>query len=259
MQPRDRLYRTHALILRRRDQGDADRILTLYSPEHGKLEVIAKGVRKTTSRKAGHLELFTHVMLLMAQARTWDIVSEVTTVESFRHLRNDLDAIGRASYVCELLDAFAESDDENGPLWELVLMILRTLDQSATPETPTDPGLLMRWFELRLLGITGFQPQIFQCVECQEPLQPIVNYLSIEEGGVFCPKCGQGREHLEALEPDVLKILRFLQSRPWNEVAPLQVRPMIQRRVENILQRFLLNILERRLRSVDFLRKLQAM
>lgn len=259
MQPRDRLYRTHALVLRRRDQGDADRILTLYSPEHGKLDVIAKGVRKTTSRKAGHLELFTHVMLLLAQGRTWDIVSEVTTVESFRHLRDNLDAIGRASYVCELLDAFAESDDENGPLWELVLMVLRTLDQTATLESPFEAGLLMRWFELRLLGITGFQPQIFHCIACHEALQPVVNTLSIEEGGVLCPKCSQGRDNLETLEPDVLKILRFLQSRPWNEVAPLQVRPMIQRRVENILQRFLLNILERRLRSVDFLRKLQAM
>ena len=259
MQPRERLYRTHALILRRRDQGDADRILTLYSPQHGKLDVIAKGVRKTTSRKAGHLELFTHVLLLLAQARTWDIISEVSTVESFRHLRADLDAIGRASYVCELLDAFAESDDENVLLWDLVLMVLRTLDQQQTSEAHFDPLLLLRWFELRLLGITGFQPQLFQCIGCQEDLQPTVNYLSINEGGVLCPKCAQGRDDLEALEPDVLKILRFLQSRPWNEVAPLQVRPMIQRRVENILQRFLLNILERRLRSVDFLRKLQAM
>lgn len=259
MQPRERLYRTHALILRRRDQGDADRILTLYSPDRGKLDVIAKGVRKTTSRKAGHLELFTHVLLLVAQARTWHIISEVSTVESFRYLRNDLDAIGRASYVCELLDAFAESDDENALLWDLVLMVLRTLDQASTLESPFDASLLLRWFELHLLGITGFQPQIFHCIACQEALQPVVNYLSIEEGGVLCHQCAQGRDNLETLEPDVLKILRFLQSRPWSEVAPLQVRPMILRRVENILQRFLLNILERRLRSVDFLRKLQAM
>ena len=274
MSTRERLYRTHALILRRRDQGDADRVLTIFSPEHGKLDVIAKGIRKTSSRKSGHLELFAHVSLLLAQGRTWDVVSEVTTVESFRYLRTDLDAIGRVSYVCELLDAFSESDDENAPLWELVLTILRILDQASNPAvvpvdatTPDavpaapafDRSLLLRWFELRLLGAAGFQPQLFHCIACEEALTPVVNYLSIEEGGIFCPNCAKNREHLETIEVDVLKILRYLQSRSWAEVAPLQVRPTITRRVENILHRYLIHILERRLKSVDFLRRLNAL
>ena len=124
MNTRQRLYRTHAVVLRRRDYGDADRILTIFTPSLGKLEVIAKGIRKTTSRKAGHLELFTHTSLLLAQARTWDIISEAVTVESYRKIRNDLEKISRASYVCELVDCFTRADDENEPLWDLMLLVL---------------------------------------------------------------------------------------------------------------------------------------
>lgn len=257
MEQRERIYRTHALVLRRRDQGEADRVITLYTPGMGKLEVIGKGVRKTTSHKAGHLELFTHSSLLIAKGRTWDIVTEVTTIESFRNLREDLDAIGRASYVCELLDCFADSDDGNLPLWEIVLFALRTLDEAIAHKSQIDASAFLRWFELHLLSITGFQPQLFNCLGCGEPLTPVVNYLSLVAGGVFCPTCNQNRGDVETLEPDVLKILRFYQSRPWLEVSTVTVRPVVLRRVENVLYRYLLHVLERRLKSTDFLRRLQ--
>jgi len=120
MSNRQRTYRTHAVVLRRRDYLDADRILMLFTPNMGKVEVIAKGIRKTMSRKAGHLELLTHTALLLANGRTWDIVSEAVTVESFRHLRLDLDCISGASYISELVDSFSETDDENRPLWDLI-------------------------------------------------------------------------------------------------------------------------------------------
>jgi DNA repair protein RecO (recombination protein O) len=258
MSTRERLYRTHAVVLGRRDYNDADRILTVFTPGLGKRELIAKGVRKTTSRKAGHLESFTHAALLVAQARTWDIITEAVTVESFRHMRMSLEAIGAASYACELVAAVTEADDESQPLWELLLATLRNLDARSDGESLSDHQLLMRWFELRLLSLTGFQPQFFYCLACEEALTPVVNYLSLHEGGVFCPRCAQNRGDVEALEPDVLKMLRFLQSQPWEEVQRVSVRLQILRQVENILYRYLLTVLERHLKSADFLRRLQA-
>ena len=259
MSHRDRIYRTHALVLSRRDYNEADRILRVFTPSLGKLELIAKGIRKTTSRKAGHLELFTHASLLIAQARTWDIVTEAATVENFRHLRESLEAIGRANYVGELVDSFSEADNENLPLWELLLFALRELDEQSRPSAADTAPLLLRWFELHLLTITGFQPQFFHCLACQEPLTPTTNFLSFSEGGVYCPNCGKGQHDVEPIEPDVLKVLRFLQSRDWSEVRALVVRPMIMLRVENLLYRYLLTILERQPKSVEFLRKLQSM
>ncbi|MBV7339978.1 DNA repair protein RecO [Chloroflexi bacterium TSY] len=257
MPERQRVYRTHAVVLRRRDQSDADRIVRVFTPNEGKLELIAKGIRKTTSRKAGHLELFTHASLLIAKARTWDIVTEVTTIESYRYIREDLGAIGHAAYCCELLDSFTELDDENQPLWDLLLLALRELDKQVYEQRSGHSQLLTRWYELHLLGAAGFQPQFFYCMGSGEELKPETNYLSIAEGGVFGPEQGRARNDTEPIEPEILKILRYLQSRRWQEVHKLSIRPNTMIRVENILYRIILHILERRLKSVDFLRHIK--
>ena len=256
MSERQRLYRTHALILRRRDYRDADRILTIFTPNYGKLEVIAKGVRKTTSRKAGHLELFSHSSLLIAQARTWDIVTEAVNVAGFTTLRANLDRIGMAGYLCELVDCFTESGDENQPLWDLILLALHELDN---PVAPVSLLLLQHWFELHLLSHTGFQPQLFQCLACDEELTPVTNFIHLAEGGVYCPNCAPQSQPIEPIDADVLKVMRFLQSRQWPVVRQVAVRPHILQRVGNLLYRYLLTILERHLKSVDFLRRLQHM
>ena len=179
MSTRERVRSTHALVLRRRDVNDADRVLTVLTPRDGKLELIAKGVRKTNSRKAGHLELFVHASLLVAQARTWDIITEVQTVESFRHLRDDLDAIAAASYVCELVDNFAESDDEIQPVWDLALAVLRELDGGA--ERHELPANLLRWFDLQLLSLTGFQPVSYTHLRAHETVLDLVCRLLLEK------------------------------------------------------------------------------
>ena len=258
MNDRQRVYRTRAVVLRRRDYRDADRILAVFTPEAGKQDFIAKGIRKTTSRKAGHLELFTHASLMVARARTWDIITEAVTVESYRHLRLDLDNIGRASYVCELVDNFTEVDDENRPVFELLLLALRELDKQSTA-AGANANVLLRWFELHLLDLSGFQPQLFRCVLCDSMLEPTRNYFSLTEGGVFCPNCGHNRSGMEPIEPDVLKVLRFMQIQPWSEVCNLSVRPHIMRQIDSLLYRYLLIILERHLKSADFIRHLQDM
>jgi DNA repair protein RecO (recombination protein O) len=256
MPDRQRNYRTHAIVLRRRDFSDADRILTIFTPNYGKLEVIAKGVRKTTSRKAGHLELFSHSSLLIAQARTWDIVSEAVNVESFPGIRMDLDKISHASYISELIDCFSETDDENQPMWDLLVYTFHQLSELA-PEN--DGHVLQHWFELSLLSLAGFEPQLFRCLTCDEELEAVTNYISLAEGGVICPNCGQGQRDLEPINADVLKVLRFLQSRPWTTVRQVHIRPHVLGHVENLLYRYLLIVLERQLKSVDFMRRLQHM
>lgn len=256
MSERQRLYRTHALVLRRRDFRDADRVLTVFTPNYGKLELIAKGIRKTTSRKAGHLELLGHSALQVAQARTWDIITEAVNVESFTGIRSDLDKIGVAGYLCELVDAFTESGDENQPLWDLILLALHELNAAPTGGSY---DLLQHWFELHLFSLTGFQPQLFQCLACDTDLEPITNYIDLSAGGVLCPNCASASTALESLDPDTLKVLRFLQSRTWSTVRTVSVRSHILQRIEGLLYRYLIIVLERQLKSVDFLRRLQHM
>ncbi|MDE0200240.1 MAG: DNA repair protein RecO [Caldilineaceae bacterium] len=253
MAERSHSYRTKAVILRRRNYGDADRILTVFTPRLGKRVLIAKGSRKTTSRKAGHLELFNHVNLLVAQARTWDIITESITVESFLQLRSDLDAIGRAAYICELVDAFTAEDDEYEPVWELLLFCLRELDEGSASEA----DLLLRWFELQLLRLMGFQPELFACLGCGGDLLPVENFIHLNAGGVFCPDCGRNMQGAELINARILKILRHLFRTHWDGLRGLRIGPSTAHAAEGVLQRYLVTILERRLKSTDFIHRLR--
>ncbi|RMF05466.1 MAG: DNA repair protein RecO [Chloroflexi bacterium] len=254
MENRERLYRTDALILRRSDFGEADRLLTVMTPEYGKLRLLAKGVRKTTSRKAGHVELFMLTNMLVARGRTFDIVSQAEIVEAYRPLREDLDKTSHAYYLAELVDRFVEEHDPNVPLFELLALSLARLGHA------DDPFLVLRFFELHLLSLTGYQPQLHFCVVCQEALEPVDNnYFHLPDGGALCPTHGQTRPTAQILPLVVLKVLRYLQTEPWENVAGLQLNPATRRHVESLLLEYITFVLERRLKSVDFLHKLRRL
>lgn len=247
----ERLYRTDAIILRRSDFGEADRLLTVFTPERGKLRLLAKGVRKTTSRKAGHVELFMLTDMLIAQGRTWDIISQAEIVEPYRDLRDDLDKTSHAYYLAELVDRFTEEHDANQPLFELLAVTLAHLSHT------DDPFIALRYFELHLLSLTGFQPQLHFCVACNEALEPVDNYFHFADGGTLCPEHGQVRPHAEPISLPVLKVLRFLQTEPWEKVSRLQLTLTTRQQVEALLLGYITFLLERRLKSVDFLKKLR--
>lgn len=247
----ERLYRTDAIIIRRSDFGEADRLLTVFTPDRGKLRLMAKGVRKITSRKAGHVELFMLTDMLIAQARTWDIISQAEIVESYRNLREDLDKTSHAYYVAELVDRITEEHDANAPLFELLALTLTRLSHV------DDPFITLRYFELHLLSLTGFQPQLHFCVACEKVLQPVENYFHFVDGGVLCPEHGQTRPNAEPIPLPVLKVLRFLQTESWERVANLRLTASTRQHVETLLLNYITFLLERQLKSVDFLRRLR--
>src|SRR5262249_13674755 len=179
---RERVYRTEAVIIRRSDFGEADRLVTLFTPQ-GKRRVVAKGARKTNSRLAGHIELFTHTTLLLAVGRNLDIVTQSAVLHSFDRLRGDLQRIGAAYYAAELIDRLTAEEDENRSAFALLVATLAALD------TTRNVDLVLRFYELHLLGYQGYRPQIYHCAACQEPLTEEADRFSLTAGGVLCPRC----------------------------------------------------------------------
>ena len=258
---RQRLYRLSAIVLKRRDTGEADRLLTVLTADRGKLTLLAKGVRRSASRKAGHIEPFTYVQLLVAKGRSLHLVTQAETMEAHRHLREDLWLSAWAYYVAELADAFIRDEDPHAPLFDLLLETLGRLDQG------NEPALAVRYYELHLLGLAGFQPQLFRCLQCGELLKPEVNFFSLERGGALCPQHGanlqvgsasganQGGSF--ALPLATLKVLRYLQTRPWGQVAQLRLSERVSQQVEAVLAQYITHHLERQLRSPVFLERLK--
>ncbi len=253
MTPRksDRLYRTEAIVLRRFDLGEADRILTLYTLHHGKLKVIVKGARKPLSRKAGHLELFVRTELQIARGHDLDVVSQAEMIEAYAALRGDLKRMAYAAYFVELVDSFTGERDENRPLYHLLAEGLTWLCESThLPRTA-------QYYELHLLALSGYSPQLDVCVGCGRPLQPEPQSYSHIEGGVLCPTCGEGRPGARPLSLAALKVLRHMQRGTYPAIHDLKLRPLTLRETERLLGDTIAYHLEYRPRSLAFLQRLR--
>ena len=248
---RERLYKTEAVILKRTDFGEADRLLTVYTPDYGKLRLIAKGIRKPTSRKAGHLELFNHARLLVAKGRELDIVTQAETVNAFRALREDLVRTSYAHYVAELLDKFTAERDKNRALFNLLLETLTRLCE----ESELDKAV--RYYEIHLLTLAGYRPELFVCVKCRSPLKPVVNYFSPADGGILCPRCGEGKDNATPISVNALKVLRFMQTREYDLCRRLNLSRSLRVEIEAHLRRHIVYYLEKGLKSVEFILKLR--
>lgn len=243
----EKLYRTEAIVLRRMNIGEADKILTIYTPRYGKLKVVAKGVRRTTSRLSGYVELFTQARFLIAKGRNLDIVTQSEPLNVFRILREDLKLFGYASYAIELLDRLTEEGMENFPAYQLLSETFEALNAG------DDPDLILRAYELHLLGHMGYRPQLQQCVRCTTPLEPVVNYFSPELGGVLCANCGQIERRSVELSVDALKILRYLQRNTFAKGPKLRLSDGLRQELEHVMRSYTRYLLERDLKSADFI------
>ncbi len=246
-----RVYATEAVVLRRTDFGEADRILTLFTPQGGKVRAIAKGVRRTTSRLAGHLEPFTRTQLLLASGRDLDIVTQAEGRERLDHLRDDLWHATAAWYVAELVDRFLEDADPHPRLYRLFTRTLRLLDDGAARPDASRGWLALRYFELHLLDELGYRPAFHQCAGCDTPLTPIENGFSAELGGALCPNCARYAQRRLSL--DALKVLRLLQTTEWEAVPRLRLSIAVRAEVEAVIQATLRFHLDRDLKSWPFL------
>jgi DNA repair protein RecO (recombination protein O) len=252
-----RVYATEAIVLRRTDFGEADRILTLFTPQKGKLRAVAKGVRRTTSRLAGHLEPFGRVQVLLATGRELDIVTQAEARERLDSLRDDLWHATGAWYCAELVDRFLQDADPHPRLYQLFTQTLLRLEQGAAHPAESRGWLALRYFELHLLDELGYRPALHQCAGCDTPLTPIENGYNAELGGALCPKCA--RYSQRRISVDALKVLRLLQTSEWEAVPRLRLAPALQGEIEAILQATLRFHLDRDLKSWNFLHSTPAL
>jgi DNA repair protein RecO (recombination protein O) len=253
MPDRTRSQRVEAIVLRHSDWGEADRLLWLFTRELGKVKVVAKGVRKPRSRKAGHLEPFTRVELMLAQGRDLPIVTQAEARDVYLALREDLVRVGYASYVIELLDRFTYEEGENNALYRLLSETLSRINKEA------EPAFAVRFYEVRLLDLVGFRPQLLHCVNCNDEVKAEDQFFSFEKGGVICPRCGAKEGGVRPISVQALRILRHFQRSNYGEAQRLRLSSSVDRELENMMCNYLTYLLERGLNSPAFLKQVKKL
>ena len=253
MPDRTRSQRVEAIVLRHSDWGEADRLLWLFTRELGKIKVVAKGVRKPRSRKGGHLEPFTRVDLMLAQGRDLPIVTQAEARDVYLALREDLVRVGYASYVIELLDRFTYEEGENNALYRLLSETLSRINKEA------EPAFAVRFYEVRLLDLVGFRPQLLHCVNCDNEIKAEDQFFSFEKGGVICSRCGTKEGGVRPISVQALRILRHFQRSNYAEAQRLRLSSSVDRELESMMGNYLTYLLERGLNSPAFLRQVKKL
>lgn len=148
-------YKTEGIILKRTNFGEADRILTIYTKHFGKISVLAKGIRKPTSKKSPSLELFNWVKILASRGKNLDIISECQTVRTFKYWRKDLKKVGLAFHFCELVERLTAENVKNRQIFNLLAGSLLGLEKAKSDRL----NQAARNFEQKILEETGFWPR----------------------------------------------------------------------------------------------------
>jgi len=253
MTRQERSIKVEAVVLRHTDWGEADRILGIYTREAGKLRALVKGARKLQSRKAGHLEPFARVQLMLARGRDLWIVTQAETVNAYLPLREDLQRIAQASYVIELLDRFTY---EEGPNRSMYSLLVDTLDRLADLR---EPFMAVRYYELHMLDLLGFRPELVNCVRCGGLIEPQDQFYSVLLGGILCPTCGPFELSARAISVQALKYLRHIQRSTFAATAKAQIPDPVRSEMETVLQNFMTFHLERNLNSPAFIREVRRL
>ena len=251
--PAPRRYVTDGIVLSRFDLGEADRVLTMITPELGKIRIIAKGVRRPTSRLGGSLEPFAELNVGLARGRTFDVVTEVRVGHAWLRLRDSLESAATAWYIAELADRSLEERHEAEPLYALLRRAYELLDAGMAP------GRVARWYEMHLADELGQRPEVDRCVECDRMLEATGSFRWVPPlGGVLCDRCPGPPADRAGLSLDALKLLKAYQRLDIEAIAALRLTDATEREVEGAMREFMRVSLERDARSLAFLDEVRS-
>ena len=235
------LYRDRGVVLRTHKLGEADRIITLLTRDHGVVRAVAKGVRKTSSRFGARLEPFMHVDVQLAVGRNLDIISQAVTLDAFgARIGNDYPQYTAGSAILETAAQLVDEDEESANAqYVLLISALNSLVRAEH-----DPGVILDSYQLRALSIAGYAPSFDACAQCEAP-GPHRSFHA-PSGGILCDNCRvPGSNAPSAL---AVGLLGALLSGDWLVIDSSDERS--RREASSIVGAYLSWHLERGLRSL---------
>jgi DNA repair protein RecO (recombination protein O) len=198
------LYRDEGVVLKTIKLGEADRIVTLFTREHGKVRAVAKGIRKTKSRFGGRLEPFTRAELLIYKGRKdLDTITQVDIIDSFDAARRDYELLGAASAMAELVEKITPDREGAFSTYALLIGGLRALTMNKT-------ATVLPSFLIKLLSVSGYHPELKRCAGCGK--EGRLGGFSPSFGGAVCESCWHEDHHAVGIAAEHIQTMSLLLS-----------------------------------------------
>lgn len=249
-----RSYIAESLVLKGRDYGEADRILIIFTREKGKISAIAKSSRKSSSHLRGVTQLFSHSRLSFAGGKNGGLatITQGETIDSFFGLREDFDKIAYASYLAELVDCVLPEGKPQEGLFILLTVVYTLL------EAMEDAELIVRYFELKMLSLLGYRPQLKNCVICDRALSGGQFLLAPSRGGIVCASCNRLQEDAIPLSNGAIATMDRMFDQELAKWFNLKVSPAYRQELEPAIAAYMAYYLERTPRAKEVFHKFTA-
>lgn len=230
-------YQTEAIILAREPYRENDSRITVYSREHGKLELVARGAKKTLSKLSGHIEPVSLADIMVVRGRQYDYAGSATARNSFAAIKNDLDKSAAAGTAFKAFDKAVKPGVADARLFFLLQDFLELISE----EEKSNYELFSYYFIYKLLAELGFRPNLKTCAVCGRKLEPAGNRFLPMDGGIVCRACAS-KPSRAGLRPDIsgdaIKVLRLLDGHSFVELAKIKTEKKLEGELSRIITLF---------------------
>lgn len=241
------IWKTEGIVLRVRNLGEADRIVTIYTKERGKLNAAARGARRMRNRLLSSTQPFTHGVYLIFPQQGLHNLSQAEIIHSGQSLRDDLEKLAYASYLAELLDALTPEEDPAESVFALLAGVLSLAEKGRLK-------LAARAFEIRLMRELGYEPELQACLSCREPLRESLYFT--EQGGMLCSKCAPQVPGSVPISNGAWELMKKLLEWELSRLTVLHPAGGLEEELRRVMRKYIDFRLEYPLKSLDFLETL---
>jgi DNA repair protein RecO (recombination protein O) len=244
--------KTTGIVLKQTNFGEADRLLTIFSYDQGKVRALAKGARKTLSKLGGHLEPGSMTAFQLSEGRSFYVVTGADLQYAYADIRTELRKTSIAYYLFESVDALTVEQQAHPHIFSLLsdgLVLLETVEPG-----PTE-AMLPPAFTLKLLAGLGYLPELGVCVNCQQPLEPEGNMFSPRLGGILCVNCQQLDYGAIVLSATTIKVMRLILDNKLEFILRLNPEATVIRELTQIIEIYLQQHSDREMKSLRFVKE----
>lgn len=214
-------YRTKALVFKKEDRNDSDRVFSVFTDDFGRLEVFAKAIRKSNSKLRAGIDVFSLSEIEFIQGRNKKTLTDASLIERFSGVSSNLSKFNIASKIGYFLDSFLKGQEPDDKIFDLIIETMHRLNDcryGAEKET-----ILKYYFLWNSLSLLGYHPEVYNCGSCRLRLSPEALYFSTKAGGIVCGSCAVSDKNSKEINENTVKILRIILKRDWPTLHKLQI------------------------------------
>ena len=252
-------FRTKGIIIKRSEVREADKIYTIITDNLGKIKAYGKSTGKINSKLGGHLDLFTNSNLVLARGKTMPTLVYARAIDNFRNVKSNLVKTGIAFYTGELLDNFLLEDYKDTRIYRLLYYFFITLNVSNI-EDLVQVKVLFWSFELKLLNLLGFLPEIKNCVKCGKNISKDNNYFDFTSGGFICSDCdNDSKSYSYQVDGEIVSLISKIFKGDTKALTGLNIENKQGLIIKEIIDRYVFFLINKKIKSSEFLEKINSL